>query len=127
MDSCVDIFCCYDQKYYRLNVFTGLVFLLVFYLFFYLFFSLKLWDILRDKAIYLAALGLILGIDSYYLLAEWTHTGYLEAVWQMELLPRFQNTGGKYIKPETGHYINSCCTKSVAIMRCVAPIPFIER
>ena len=75
-------------------------------LFIYLIFSRKLLDILRGKTIYLVSLGFLLGISSYYLLAEWTHTGYLKAVWQMELLPRFQNTGGKYIKPETGHYIN---------------------
>ena len=75
-------------------------------LFIYAVFSRQLGKILRGPAIYLAGLSLVLGIGFYYFLAEWTHAGYLKAVWQMELLPRFQNTGGKYIQPEAGHYLN---------------------
>ncbi len=75
-------------------------------LFLYLIFSQKLVKILRGAAIYQALALLLVGISACYFLAEWTHPNYLKAVWQMELLPRFQNTEGKYIKPETGHYLN---------------------
>ncbi len=47
----------------------------------------------------------IIGISSYYVLAETTHHGYLQAVWKMELLPRFMNTEGKYLMPERGQYL----------------------
>ena len=50
-------------------------------------------------------LAAIIGISSYYVLAETTHHGYLQAVWKMELLPRFMNTEGKYLMPERGHYL----------------------
>ncbi len=74
-------------------------------LFVYLIYSRKLLFILRGCNIYWAIFGLFLSIFAYYFIAEWTHPNYLKAVWQMELLPRFQNIEGKYIKPEKWHYL----------------------
>jgi 4-amino-4-deoxy-L-arabinose transferase-like glycosyltransferase len=72
----------------------------------YLVCSGQLWGILRKTNLYWGLLSLFLGISGYYAIAEWTHPGYLQAVWQMELLPRFQNVEGKYLQPERWHYLN---------------------
>ncbi len=75
-------------------------------LFVYLILSRQLWGILQKPNLYWGLLCLFLSISGYYTIAEWTHPGYLQAVWQMELLPRFQNAEGKYLQPERWHYLN---------------------
>ena len=81
----------------------GLMFLPA--LFLYLFIYPKNRHILRGGAIYASFSALVLAIVAYYFLADYTHKGYLEAVWKMELLPRFQNKEGKYLQPEAWHYL----------------------
>jgi hypothetical protein len=75
-------------------------------LFVYLVLSRQFLEIFKKQTIYWGLCALFVGIAGYYALAEWTHPGYLQAVWQMELLPRFQNADGKYLKPERWHYLN---------------------
>jgi 4-amino-4-deoxy-L-arabinose transferase-like glycosyltransferase len=72
----------------------------------YLVLSRQFLDLFKKPTVYWGLLGLFLGIGGYYAMAEWTHPGYLQAVWKMELLPRFQNADGKYLKPERWHYLN---------------------
>lgn len=88
----------------------GLMFLPGLFLFLIVFeikeFTLKKRFILRGYvSLFWGILAAIIGILSYYILAETTHHGYLQAVWKMELLPRFMNTEGKYLMPERGHYL----------------------
>jgi 4-amino-4-deoxy-L-arabinose transferase-like glycosyltransferase len=82
----------------------GLFLFLVVYLIWQ--FSQKKPNILRGYLfLLLGILAGIIGISSYYILAEITHQGYLQAVWKMELLPRFMNVEGKYLIAERGQYL----------------------
>jgi hypothetical protein len=69
-------------------------------------FRLKKTVKLREyRSLFWGILAAIIGISSYYTVAELTHHGYLKAVWKMELLPRFMNADGKYLVAERGYYL----------------------
>jgi 4-amino-4-deoxy-L-arabinose transferase-like glycosyltransferase len=68
----------------------------------YLLYAKKIKVLLTTKHFYLALLTAIVPIAAYYILREQDQPGYLEAVWQGELFPRFFNQSKTYTFSEHG-------------------------
>lgn len=71
----------------------------------YLVFSSRLKDVLSNKTVYYCILAFLLSIGGYYTLREITSPGYLKAVWENELLPRYTNTSSNYTYEHTTDYL----------------------
>ena len=72
---------------------------------FYLAFSSNLKQVLSDRRIYFCVLAYLLAIGSYYLWRELSDPGYLKAVWENELVPRYTNTASNYQYQHTTDYL----------------------
>lgn len=70
----------------------------------YLLFSQKLKQIITDKRIYFCILTYLLVIGGYYFIREISSPGYIKAVWENELLPRYTNTATNYKYEHTSDY-----------------------
>ncbi len=67
--------------------------------FLYALLSGRVLKILKDRDIYIAAMGFVAVVGSYYWTVEYYYPGYLELVWNNELLPRYLNAA----KDQTYH------------------------
>ena len=70
----------------------------------YLTVSSKLKKILSDKRVYFCLLTYLIFIGGYYALREISAPGYLKAVWENELLPRYTNTASNYKYEHSSDY-----------------------
>lgn len=71
----------------------------------YVILSAQLKNVLFDKRIYFSILAFLLFTGGYYALREISAPGYLKAVWENELLPRYTNTASNYKYEHTTDYL----------------------
>lgn len=63
--------------------------------------------IFRNKWFYLSILLIILATGSYYIAREMIQPGYLKAVWEWELFPRYANTENRFDSGTFWYYANN--------------------
>ena len=71
----------------------------------YLVFSSKLKNVLSNRNVYLCILAFLISVGGYYSLREIADPGYLKAVWENELVPRYTNTASNYTYEHTSDYL----------------------
>jgi hypothetical protein len=75
----------------------------------------RLVQTLRQNFFWLSVLGFLIIIGGYYTIAEYYYPGYLQLVWENELLPRFFNNSELYHynqMPEPFHYTKILVTEN---------------
>jgi 4-amino-4-deoxy-L-arabinose transferase-like glycosyltransferase len=71
----------------------------------YTLYSQKLGVLIRERYTYVAILGFLLLIVSYYFIREKFQPGYLNLVWEGELFPRYANKANRFINEDWHYYL----------------------
>ncbi|MES2617643.1 MAG: glycosyltransferase family 39 protein [Bacteroidota bacterium] len=70
----------------------------------YLILTLKIFNAIKDYKLWLSVLAAIAGISIFYIVRENASPGYLKAVWNNELFPRYFNTAENYSYEKAGFW-----------------------